>query len=1074
MARSEAREAFSPASPQARKERFAVVLCALPVEYSAIRSLLSELRDATEGGPKQEVGVYRASDATWQVLISATQHGNVTAATAATRALEHFKPDLAMYVGIAGGFAEKGVRHGDVVVGTEVFSYHSGRAGKTFATRPTAFSGDRELISHSNYLAGLADATLPPHDDYRIHVGAIVSGEHLVRASDSETARLIRGTYEQALAVEMEGYGFLAAASAVRGLRAVVVRGISDLLDDKTAEADEEWQPRAARNAAHFAFRLLAEVAETGGPSGIRVGSRLTGGSLTRETALVALGSSDLSESRAGAAHLVRTALDAERKDSLLPVQVIESRGEIEVVWGAAAEHRGALTVDEVRSWVAAGPDIIEARVLGRAFGVDIRQASQAEPSSRESLRALRGDDTVETERTDIIRAHLRAGRDVVLVGDSASGKTVAAIQAMTSVQQFGWSAGYFDLAQPDVDELSVIRSASKAAPGSAGVHVWVVDNVQASPGKAERMLRVIERLRPLLGVQAQVVAVTWNSASGVVTGVLPNAAFVQCSGRDVLQEIATGLAPELADAARVRELSRLSRGDLLIAHLALEHLHVAGDLPTPREIASSAFDLIRGTTVFSSEALRCAYHIAALGQFEVETDRSYAEQLSREGLAELLASGLVRLDGNYVSIGHRTMATLVAAHLRSEHGEVVGDLPPPVRLAVSYLKSAGDSQIMAMLQRLDLAQLQQSEADQHGSAFLAKAWDAARVLTLYLSRQVQGDVTWGDNIASAVKASEALGRFDAGGWEDTAKYVRSRWSIGDGRRLPEPEGQPSAERVDFDEIAKTMAEEDGRYPSAPATWIPAAEVDLDTFHRSWVLGLLLGFEGRAAIQDRARVEVLLEAARVAQDPEGFFYPRRVPWVTARVLSGLASVGQDLTNSDIARRAADWLRRPSPSGPCQLGVWESGTGTWNTALGTTAMCLRALVAVGVDSEDVAIRSGLAYLVGRRGAWLKSGNEIDTADAIEAYLLTGGTWRDVRQELGYLLQWARDPEHWSHASDLASESQDESSKVPAIASALIDIVWAMVKVELPLLLEGVAMDIGAILTHDRKATNGRPL
>jgi hypothetical protein len=63
-----------------------------------------------------------------------------------------------------------------------------------------------------------------------------------------------------ALALEMEGYGFLKAAHAHSGLEALVVRGISDLLEGK-ADADKGGsQERASRHAAAFAFQVLAKL----------------------------------------------------------------------------------------------------------------------------------------------------------------------------------------------------------------------------------------------------------------------------------------------------------------------------------------------------------------------------------------------------------------------------------------------------------------------------------------------------------------------------------------------------------------------------------------------------------------------------------------------------------------------------------------------------------------------------------------------------------------------------------------------------------------------------------------------
>ena len=81
----------------------------------------------------------------------------------------------------------------------------------------------------------------------------------MVRTS-SQTYKLIRKHYSDALAVEMEGHGFLLGVRMNHGTQGIVVRGISDLVDGKDEENDDKWQPVAARRAAAFAFQLLAKL----------------------------------------------------------------------------------------------------------------------------------------------------------------------------------------------------------------------------------------------------------------------------------------------------------------------------------------------------------------------------------------------------------------------------------------------------------------------------------------------------------------------------------------------------------------------------------------------------------------------------------------------------------------------------------------------------------------------------------------------------------------------------------------------------------------------------------------------
>lgn len=54
--------------------------------------------------------------------------------------------------------------------------------------------------------------------------------------------------------------GFLTAASMTQGCLAMVVRGISDLINKKSKSDKDGWQDIAADNASAFAFQLLSKI----------------------------------------------------------------------------------------------------------------------------------------------------------------------------------------------------------------------------------------------------------------------------------------------------------------------------------------------------------------------------------------------------------------------------------------------------------------------------------------------------------------------------------------------------------------------------------------------------------------------------------------------------------------------------------------------------------------------------------------------------------------------------------------------------------------------------------------------
>jgi hypothetical protein len=83
----------------------------------------------------------------------------------------------------------------------------------------------------------------------------IASGDVLVAATDSALYDFIKWNFGDALAVEMEGYGFLEALRPFPEIDSLVVRGISDLCDGGIKRLD-----LAAPNAAAFCFQVLSEL----------------------------------------------------------------------------------------------------------------------------------------------------------------------------------------------------------------------------------------------------------------------------------------------------------------------------------------------------------------------------------------------------------------------------------------------------------------------------------------------------------------------------------------------------------------------------------------------------------------------------------------------------------------------------------------------------------------------------------------------------------------------------------------------------------------------------------------------
>lgn len=237
----------------------ALIITALPVERDAVvRHLTNSRQERHSAGTEYLTGKFLS----WEVCTAQAAPGNSSAALETERAMRHFDPDLAVFIGIAGGV--KDVKLGDVVAATKVYGYEGGADREHFQPRPEAFLSSYPLVQEAKIVArgpdwrnrihGASPAPVPG-----VFVGPVAAGAKVIKSSRGAVAALLRESYGDTLAVEMEGEGFMRAAYTNQ-VDSIVIRGISDLLDGK-AEADKSGsQEVASDHASAFAFELLARL----------------------------------------------------------------------------------------------------------------------------------------------------------------------------------------------------------------------------------------------------------------------------------------------------------------------------------------------------------------------------------------------------------------------------------------------------------------------------------------------------------------------------------------------------------------------------------------------------------------------------------------------------------------------------------------------------------------------------------------------------------------------------------------------------------------------------------------------
>lgn len=244
-------------------------MTALEVERLAIEQYLENIKP--EVHPKTRTvytkGTYHCSDVALEVIVARTDQTNVNAAIETERAITHFEPEYVFFAGVAGGL--KDVEVGDIVIGRDVYGYERGKAEENnFKPRPQFGASTYSLEQLADQYAKsetwkkkaekLLNTEFSPV--IRTYTGTIASGEKVDASIDSNLHQFINQNASHALAMEMEGLGFLEVCRMRPLVKTLLIRGVSDLVDDKGRMDGKGSQPYASANVAAFLFGLLGQL----------------------------------------------------------------------------------------------------------------------------------------------------------------------------------------------------------------------------------------------------------------------------------------------------------------------------------------------------------------------------------------------------------------------------------------------------------------------------------------------------------------------------------------------------------------------------------------------------------------------------------------------------------------------------------------------------------------------------------------------------------------------------------------------------------------------------------------------
>lgn len=242
-----------------------VIQTALILEQEAVTNKLTNVSEYVHPVSKSiyNVGSYISNGNNLQIVVGRTNQTNINAAIETERVIQHFNPTYLFFLGVAGGLKDVSVE--DIVIGTDVIGYERGKEKEEFLSRPqfgfASYELEQKAVSFVSSEKWKSQSALllnkKFHKEISALAGTIASGEKVVGSTKASIYSFLKKNCSHALAVEMEGLGFLEACRPYPLIKTLIVRGISDLVDGKENSDKEGSQPYASKNATEFLFGLI-------------------------------------------------------------------------------------------------------------------------------------------------------------------------------------------------------------------------------------------------------------------------------------------------------------------------------------------------------------------------------------------------------------------------------------------------------------------------------------------------------------------------------------------------------------------------------------------------------------------------------------------------------------------------------------------------------------------------------------------------------------------------------------------------------------------------------------------------
>lgn len=429
-------------------------------------------------------------------------------------------------------------------------------------------------------------------------------------------------------------------------------------------------------------------------------------------------------------------------------------------------------------------------------------------------------------------------------------------------------------------------------------------------------------------------------------------------------------------------------------------------------------------------EQLKIIHVLAVLGTYEFETPILFIKNFGSLDLQNVTTAKVV---GESIFLAHRKVSNFIARYIEQESNCTAYQRKEIIK---RYINSIDNRKKWKALVHLI------GENNQTDILSVSPLWNLMYEFQNNLKRQTKIDPTWENTPSSmyfVISTAKMLGVVDE--YKEVIDALCSNFSLSN--EQVDVRYDILQTTNDFVKIKERMIEEDKN--TCSAEYELGIDIDLVEIHKNWLYGLLIGLKG--VLRDNGYQELInkieLEIIQ-SQQNGGYWYPKRVPWVTARILIGLAEAGYSIKDECIYKGVKYLLNQIKDR------HWDAHTGGWNNGFETSSLCLEALIKCGLDCEKDLPKDVTEYLLENSQIWMSENYEIDGATTACALLKILGIQEEL---LFYINELAkRNIHNIVEMNGQLDFNSVQSCKTTQIAYYVIELCWYILEKDISNLLD----------------------